>query len=442
MNQLEAETLTLKALVGTYDEDRQAAAAVLDETRLDAVDFTTSATQALFVALSATIRSGDAIDVVALAKNLKGRVPAPLVMNVVASTEGFLNKGLARSRVATLKDAARRRRIGETLKSLHALLGTETSTEAIVGELEKALREVGAESHKGAGSLDGSMMGLIDRLEAVQSGKREATLSTGIDALDYAVGGLQPTLTMVGALPGVGKSALFAAIARNLAARGLKVGVLSLEDEREWLAERILAEAASVPLFVLGNKPLTNAQMERIGDCSQGVHALLANILVDDSAAMTPAEVVASARAMVARGCRAVLVDHLGEIRLNRSERHDLDVQEALQDLRGIAKTYRVPVVVACHLRRREGLNIDSVPRLTDFAFSASIERCARVALGLFRPKADAPDEVLLGVEVLKQTKGPANFNFKLNVGRLSGTVQDTPVSSAMRQAFGPWRDA
>ena len=117
-------------------------------------------------------------------------------------------------------------------------------------------------------------------------------------------------------------------------------------------------------------------------------------------------------------------------------------MQEALQDLRGIAKTYRVPVVVLCHLRRREGLNIDAVPKLTDFAFSAAIERCARVALGLFRPKGDAPDEVLLGVEVLKQTKGPANFNFRLNVGRLSATVQATPVSSAMREKFGPWRDS
>jgi replicative DNA helicase len=230
-------------------------------------------------------------------------------------------------------------------------------------------------------------------------------------------------------------------IARNLAARGLKIGVLSLEDEREWLVERILAEAASVPLFLLGTRPLTELQKMRVEDSSGAVYELLKNILVDDAVAMTPAEAVASARAMVARGCKAIVVDHLGELRLERTDRHDLDVQAALQDLRAISKRYKVPMVVACHLRRREGLTLDAVPRLTDFAFSASLERSARIALALFRPKAESGEEQSLGVAVLKQTKGPPDFNFKLRVGKLYGTVQQTPVSQAMRDEFGPWRE-
>ena len=442
MKPAQAEILTLKALVGTYADNRSTAAALLDELELGVSDFTDKSTQALFSALAPAIRAGRPLDVVQLSATTRGHTPPAVVADVVCTEDGFLNPGLAHSRIQTLRDSARRRRIAETLRGLNALVMSDTPTDAVLGELERVVRELGGTSARGARTLEGSLMGLVEKLEEVQSGRREATLETGIEALDYAIGGLQPTLTIVGALPGVGKSALFAAIARNLSARGVKVGVLSLEDEREWLAERLLAEAASVPLFVMGNKPLTTAQMGRINDVANTVHANLQNIYVDDSQAMSPAEVVASARAMVARGCRAVLVDHLGEIRLSRSERHDLDVQEALQDLRGIAKTYRVPVVVACHLRRREGLNIDAIPRLTDFAFSAAIERCARVALGLFRPKGDRPDEVLMGIEVLKQTKGPANFNFRLNVGRLSGTVVATPVSSAMRQEFGAWRDA
>jgi replicative DNA helicase len=435
------EVLTLQAIAGSYAESRESTASLLDELKLEPSDFVVSHHQALFAALASAVRDRQPLDVVALASSLHGRAPAALVADVVCTTEGFLNAGLMRSRIEVLRDKARRRKVAESLHGLVQLLETESSTDAVLGEIERVTRELGGDVTRGAQSLEGSLMGLIDKLEAVQCGRREATLETGIEALDYAIGGLQPTLTIVGALPGVGKSALFAAIARNLATRRVKVGVLSLEDERDWLTERLLAEASAVPLFVMGNKPLTSAQMARVNDNGSSVHEMLKNIIVDDSLAMTPADVVASARSMVARGCRAVLVDHLGEIRLNRTERHDLDVQEALQDLRGIAKTYRVPVVVACHLRRREGLNIDSVPRLTDFAFSAAIERCARVALGLFRPKADRPDEVLMGIEVLKQTKGPANFNFKLNVGRLSGTVVATPVSAAMRAEFGPWRD-
>ncbi len=443
MTPIETETSTLKAIVSRYTAHRQSAAAELDELQLQPEDFTHKETQALYAAMSSAIVNQKPLDVIEMCAVTKARVRPAFVAEVVLSTESLFEAGMMRSRVLRLRDDAQRRRITETLHGILALLKSQETTEACLGELERVCQGLTGTGQRGAKPLDGSLMALVDKLEAIQSGAREATLQTGIEALDYAIGGLQPTLTIIGALPGVGKSALLVSIVRNIVARGLKVGVLSLEDERDWLTDRIMSEAASVPLFVLGNKPLSKSQMDRITDASSGVYEMLKNILVDDSPAMSPAEVVASARGMVARGCRAIIVDHLGEIRLNRSERHDLDVQDALQDLRGIAKHYRVPVVVACHLRRREGLNIDSIPRLTDFAFSASIERCARVALGLFRPKLEHPtDPVMMGIEVLKQTKGPANFNFKLNVGKLSGTVQQTPVSQAMKTQFGDWRES
>ncbi|MBK7865202.1 MAG: AAA family ATPase [Archangiaceae bacterium] len=438
----EAEVLTLRAIVGAYLDNRRGTAQLLDETELKTEDFTSEQTQALYAALAQAMREGKPIDLLALCTGLRGRVDSKLISEVTFGEDALVNPGLAKSRIEALLDSGRRRALRDSLRRIAELLSTDITTDTCVSELETITSEASEKSRGGLRTLDGSLMSLVDKLQAVQAGTRETTLASGIAALDYVIGGLQPTLTIVGALPGVGKSALFSAFARNLAKRGLRVGVLSLEDERDWLAERLLAEAASVPLFVLGNKPLTTPQMQRIDETINTTHATLQNIYVDDTPGMSPADVVASARAMVARGCRAVLVDHLGEIRLNRTERHDLDIQEALQDLRSIAKTYRVPVVVACHLRRREGLNVDTAPRLTDFAFSAAIERCARVALGLFKVATKDHEQPVMGVAVLKQTKGPADFGFRLNVGRLSGTVVDTPVTDAMRSEFGSWRDA
>lgn len=442
MNLAQAELLTLKAITDVFHGHPARVASMLDDTQLDVADFTVAAHQALYAALAPRIREGRGLDVVELVKALKGRALPALVSDVVHSSEAFIDESVARARIATLRDAAHRRRMAESLRGLLELVESDTPTEACITEVVRVTTELAGASVRRAASLDGSVMALVEKLEDVQCGRREATLTTGIEALDYAIGGLQPTLTIVGSLPGVGKSALIAGVARNLAKAGTKVGVLSLEDEREWLTERLMAEASNVPLFVLGNKPLTSSQMERVNDCANELHTTLKNIIVDDSLAMTPALAVAAARSMVARGCRAIIVDHLGELRLDRSERHDLDIQEALQDLRGIAKTYRVPVVVLCHLKRREGLNVDAVPKLTDFAFSAAIERCARVALGLFRPKPEAGVPPQVGVEVMKQTKGPRDFNFRLNVGELYGIVQATPVSSGMREKFGAWRES
>lgn len=439
---VDPELLTLKALAGLHGERPSEARTLLDESGLVVEDFTKSQTQALFVALAGLVREGKPLEILSLAAATAHAAPRELVLEVVSGD----NPELAGERVRVVREASRRRQLLEALDGLRALVNGPGSVDTAVGEAERMLRVITSQNAAGPTSLDGSMMGLIDRLEAVQLGKREAVVATGISAYDYVMGGLQPTLNVIGALPSVGKSALIASICRNIAARGQKVGLISLEDEREWLTERIVAEAASVPLFVLATKPLVKLQMDRIMESADGVYALLRNIIVEDSIGMTSGQVVAAARTMIARGCKAVLIDHLGEIRLpERSQRHDLDIVEVLQDLRGVAKAYRVPVVVACHLKRRDGFDKTEEPRLTDFAFSAGIERCARVAVGLYKPDVDGegkprPDGDL-GVVVLKQTRGPADVNFRLKMNAFAGTVAQTEPSSAMRQEFGHWRD-
>jgi replicative DNA helicase len=431
--------LTLKALASLHGERPQDARALLDETGLQPEDFTDKQTQALYVALAGVVRDAKPLELVSLMHATRHAVPRELTLEVVSGD----NPELAPQRIKALRDVARRRRIVEQLEGVAKMVRTGISTESALGEVERVLRQVLQSNQTGPQAMDASLMTVLDRLEAVQAGTREPVLATGINALDYLIGGLQRTLTIIGAMPGVGKSALLASICRNIAAKGKRVGLLSLEDEREWLTERVLSEAAAVPLFVMGTKPLSKGQLGRVTDSGEGVHALLKNILCEDTAAMSPAEVVSAARAMVSRGCEAVLVDHLGEVRVERSQRHDLDILEVLQDLRGIAKTYRVPVVVACHLKRREGLDVDTEPRLSDFAFSAAVERCARVAIGLYRPergKAERNNDEM-GVVVLKQTKGPADVSFRLAMNNNSGTVAQTEPSDAMRQRYGTWRE-
>ncbi len=271
-------------------------------------------------------------------------------------------------------------------------------------------------------------MDLVRQVEANAAGTQEPVLPTGLEALDLVIGGLQPTLTVIGSLPGVGKSALLAATLGSLTRRKIRVGLLSLEDSADWVVRRLAAQASAVPVPVLAFRRLGSAQLERFGDAIASMYEPLRHLVVDDRHGLTTDEVVSSARQMVAAGCKAIFVDHLGEIRLQRSERHDLDITDALQALRGIAKAYRVPVVVACHLKRREGLDATTEPKLTDFAFSSGIERMARVALGLFR----SGDQ--MGVKVLKQTQGPANTVLLLNMAKAAGLVLDTPPTEELRR--------
>jgi replicative DNA helicase len=402
---------------------------ILDELRIEPTDFRERKHQALFVALAETLRSGRQPEVVSLSRACASDTPRELVLDVLTNWE----LGVARDRLSTLKSTSRRADVAAKLLGLLELARAPGQLDSLVGEIHRVLAGLTAETDTTRTS-EPDVLAHVQRVEAVQRGERPPVLASGITALDFVVGGLQPTLTIVGAMPGVGKSALLATIINNLASRKERVGLLSLEDERNWVANRLISEASDIPVFVLGNRALTPFQLERYGAATQRVYETLRHVVIEDTHGLTPQQVVASARQMVAMGCRAVLVDHLGEVRLERTDRHDLDIAEALSALRGISKQYRVPVVVACHLRRRDGLDIDKPPRLSDFAFSAAVERMARVALGLYRDTSEPKRK--LGVAVLKQTNGPADFAFSLNMHERSGTVAPTEPTTAMRQKY------
>jgi replicative DNA helicase len=251
-----------------------------------------------------------------------------------------------------------------------------------------------------------------DLAEMTLKGHKTACIPSGITALDRVVGGLQSgVLTLLGAFPGVGKSALLATVLWNLAEAGVKTGFFSLEDEKMWIAKRWFSRRTGVPLFNFSTFQLTNFQMEAMAEGGGDVYRMLSQVVIDDRPGLSPADVCASAKDMILNhGCKVIIVDHLGEIRLSRSERYDLDITDALADLRDIAKRYSVPVVVASHVRRRQGLTLEDAPALTDFANSSAPERMARVALGLSKIPGG------IRCSILKQTNGPSGVEVGLKL--------------------------
>lgn len=276
-------------------------------------------------------------------------------------------------------------------------------------------------------TLQGELVRTMGELETSRTRQAGVALRTGIAGLDQLIGGFQPrVVTMLGALPGVGKSALLAAFCENLAARGVTVGLLSLEDQAQWVVRRLLARRSRVSVFSMNTSPLTDEQFDRCYRAAgDGLYELAGNVLVDDREGLGPQEVARSARAMVRAGARVLLVDHVGEIELPASERNDLELRKAIAALRSVAKDTDVPVVVAAHLKRRDGMGVSTAPELTDFAGGSACERMARVALGLSKVKGQdgKVDARKMRVTVLKQTQGPADISVDLDLDLVSAMV-------------------
>lgn len=369
------------------------------------------------------------LEVLEATKGLK----VPTVRQVLNANPELPLAGLAQR----LREEGKRRRALMGLERCVATLkGPGNAQDAYTG-LTGALKAISEET-VGVKTSEGTVAQVVNDMEETATGKRQPVIATGLERWDVTLGGLQPTLTVIGAQPGVGKSALLAGIVRNIAQSGVKVGFFSLEDEKKWVASRLLSYFSRVPLQTLLFRRLSKEEQTDVHAALGQVYDVMSRVVIDDRQGLDCRDVVMAADAMVASGCKVIFVDHLGEIRIKSKERHDLEITEVCSDLRAIAKRHGVPVVLACHTKRNGNETAADKPRLTDFAFSSGIERTCRVGLGLSKVIEDGqtlPTPGLMRVHVLKQTNGASDGAFDLNIDQRSAVVTaDAKASEGFKE--------
>jgi len=407
------------------------AAKVWEQSTLTATDFSSPALSEVWEAVGAYVQQGQAVDVLAVSERLRlspevqkaggSKFIVELLMAVAPS------KHIASEYARLVSDASLRRKALTLVGSITKWIRSEARPiQEALAEAVEAWQAL-TQRIQGLRTSEQDVLTYCEQADFASKGKKTYVHPTGIEALDAEIGGLQASvLTMIGAFPGVGKSALLSTIVYNLAKSGVKVGFFSLEDERLWVTRRWLSLLSGVPLFNLTMYRLNEYQQGNLSEAAGTVYKLLENVVIDDRQGLTPAEVAASAKDMILNhGCKVVIVDHLGEMRLDRSERYDLDVADALASLRDIAKRHQLPVVVASHVRRRQGLTVDDAPSLTDFANSSAPERMARVALGLSKVSGG------IRCTILKQTNGPSGAEVGLKLVEHAAMVSNTETVDA-----------
>ncbi len=260
----------------------------------------------------------------------------------------------------------------------------------------------------------------VDRLEKLSTGEAELTgTPSGFKDIDAITGGFQPgNLIIVAARPAMGKSALVANIAENVAVKkGLPVAFFSLEMSEVELAQRFIACRARIP----GDK-LRKGQVAQ-KDWPQVVRACNeleeAPLWFDDSSDLGILDLRAKARRLHTQeqdkgGLGLVIVDYL---QLMRSDDHRANrVEQVAQMSRGLkilARELDVPVLAISQLSRAPEQRTPPRPLLSDLRESGSIEQDADLVAFLYREDyyhrndPDYEDDGLAEVIVAKHRNGP-----------------------------------
>jgi replicative DNA helicase len=295
--------------------------------------------------------------------------------------------------------------------------GTPTGDPAeMLGRWEAALREAA----DAAGSKDGNLLPLsetlprtLEAIDARAADPRQAGgVPTGFAQLDELLGGLRPgQLVVVGARPGIGKTAFAAAALSHAVRNDLPAFLASLEMSRDELSERLLTMLSGVRLSRIRKGTVRADEVDRLYQAAApGVNGNRL-LLIDDTPAVSVARFAAQLRRAIRRhGCRLAALDYLQlmAVPLSRGNRTQ-DVSELSRGLKLAARECGVPVLALAQLNRQTESRGDGRPRLSDLRESGSIEADADVVILLHVPPGQDMSRETWEVEAIveKSRSGP-----------------------------------
>jgi replicative DNA helicase len=412
---LDAEESLLGALLLSRD-----AVNAVAELGLTAGDFYKPAHQHVYDAIRVLMASGQPIDAVTVADELRraGLLDelggSAALLDLQARTPAISNS----TRYAKIvQDTALLRRLIAVSSEIAEMAYSEsddvtrTLDSAETKMFEVAERRV-TDSSLPIGTI---LQNVMENLEELyERGNAITGTPTGFPDLDELLNGLQPsTLNIIGARPSMGKTALALCVATNIAkTTRLPVLFFSLEMGHLELAQRILAIEAKIDSKKLRTGRLEQADWTKI---SNAIGRLEVELLIDENPNVTVMEIRAKARRVKARtgGLGLIVVDYLQLMSGTGAENRQLEISEISRGLKILARELEVPILALSQLSRNLESRSDKRPMLADLRESGSIEQDADVVMFIYRDEVYNPessDKAIAEVIVGKHRSGPTGM--------------------------------
>jgi replicative DNA helicase len=233
---------------------------------------------------------------------------------------------------------------------------------------------------------------LLRNTEAARNREEEILgIPTGFVELDKQLTGLRaPDLITIAARPGMGKTSLVLAIARNAAQlQKKKVGFFSLEMSAGQLITRLISIDAQLPGHILRDpKRMSNDQFRAYCESIERLDPI--DLFIDDTPGINIYSLRAKARKIAKReGLDLIVIDYLqlmGGTPGNKNR--EQEVSQASRGLKELAKELNVPVIALSQLSRSvEIRGGQKRPQLSDLRESGAIEQDSDVVMFIYRPE-------------------------------------------------------
>ena len=244
------------------------------------------------------------------------------------------------------------------------------------------------------------------------SDRQDIQVPSGFHDLDDVMGGFRKgDLIIIAARPSMGKTSLSLGMVLNAAKRGSRVGVVSLEMNREQSLARLLAAETGVHRQYLNRGYLNDEEWQLVLDASARLAQL--PIFIDDTAELTIQDLSSKSRRLMAEvGVDLVVIDYLQLIEGSAGPDTDRreEMSEITRGLKLLARELNIPIVACVQLPRATEYMTNYVPKLRDLTDIGLALEDADIVMFIHREEMYNPDTEKKGIaelHIARHRNGP-----------------------------------
>ncbi len=325
---------------------------------------------------------------------------------------------------ATVREKWRLRELISTTQRIAAEgYGDVGDPQTFIDGAENAVYQIAHETTQSPISrIDAVLVDVSKELENAHKNRGNVEIPTGLRRLDKKLVGLhRQELTVVGARPGMGKTALVLGIGENVASAVGPVGVFSLEMPKVQLVTRMAMAKAGIDLTLAREGMLRPDHWSAYAAAKNVLHQL--PLFFDDTPTQNALTIRAGARRMArdaGQPLSLIIVDYLQLMSgLGNESSREQEISQISRKLKLLSREMDVPIIALSQLNRAVETRTSSKgkrPQLSDLRESGAVEQDADNIIFIYREEYYEPEkrEVrgLAELDVAKQRNGPTGRVF------------------------------
>ena len=231
-------------------------------------------------------------------------------------------------------------------------------------------------------------------------------IPSGFRELDYYTEGFTTgDLIVLAARPSVGKTSLALGMAYNMARRGHRVLLFSLEMDAKQIVSRFLALNSRMDLLALRTGNIIDT------DAAAALHGL--PILIDDTPGISIMELRTKARrASTHEKVDVIVVDYLQLVRTGGEDENRVqEIATITRNLKALARELDVVIIGLSQLSRAAG-DAGGEPKLSTLREGGSLEQDSDLVVMLWRDREETPAGAprLINGSIAKNRNGPTGI--------------------------------